>query len=55
MTDNNELTTLREQEKTRHDIEEAITNMFAPEDEGLRYALSAAKEAGLPEIQISPI
>src|SRR5713226_7373456 len=56
MTDNNsELTTLRQQAKTRHDIEEAIINMFAPEDEGLRYALSAAKEAGLPQIQISPI
>lgn len=56
MTDNNsELTTLRQQEKTRHDIEEAITNMFASEDEGLRYALNAAKEAGLPQIQISPI
>ena len=56
MTDNNsELTTLQQQEKTRHDIEEAITNMFAPEDEGLRYALSAAKQAGLPQIQISPI
>jgi caffeoyl-CoA O-methyltransferase len=56
MTDNNsELTTLQQQEKLRHDIEEAITSMFAPEDEGLRYALSAAKEAGLPQIQISPI
>src|SRR5438105_8074385 len=29
--------------------------MFAAEDEGLRFALSAAKKAGLPEIQISPI
>ncbi len=56
MTDNNsELTTLRQQEKTRHDIEEAITHQFAPEDEGLRYAVSAAKDAGLPQIQISPI
>jgi caffeoyl-CoA O-methyltransferase len=56
MADNtSELTTLRQQAKTQHDIEEAITNMFAPEDEGLRYALREAKEAGLPEIQISPI
>lgn len=56
MSDNNgELTTLRQQEKMRHDIDEAITNMFAREDEGLRYALNAAKEAGLPQIQISPI
>ncbi len=36
-------------------IESAIIRQFAPEDEGLRAALSAAKEAGLPEIQISPI
>src|SRR5947199_8961531 len=56
MTDNNsELATLQQQEKIRHDIEEAITNLFAPEDEGLRYTLSAAKQAGLPQIQISPI
>ena len=56
MTDTtSELTTLREQVKTQHDVEEAIAKMFAPEDEGLRFALSAAKEAGLPEIQISPI
>lgn len=57
MNDNNmtELTTLQEQAKLRHHIEEAITNLFAPEDEGLRYALSAAKQAGLPQIQISPI
>src|SRR5437016_13042299 len=56
MTNNNsELITLQQQAKTRHDIEEAITNMFAREDVGLRYALSSAKQAGLPEIQISPI
>src|SRR5947209_9278763 len=57
MTDNNktELTILQQQAKTRHDIEDAIINMFARKDEGLRYALSAAKEAGLPQIQISPI
>src|SRR5256885_3176723 len=29
--------------------------MFAAEDEGLRAALTSAKQAGLPEIQISPI
>lgn len=56
MTENNsELAALRQQARAQHDIEEAITNMFASEDEALRYALSAAKEAGLPEIQISPI
>ncbi len=56
MTDNNtELNTLREQAEIRHEIEAAITRMFAPEDEGLRAALNGAKQAGLPEIQISPI
>lgn len=50
-----DITTLQQQAKTRQEIETAITQMFAPEDEGLRYALAAAKEAGLPEIQISPI
>lgn len=60
MTDNNEtiqqqLTALQDQAKTRHEIEEAIIRQFAPEDEGLRYALTAGKEAGLPQIQISPI
>ncbi|HAH01240.1 MAG TPA: O-methyltransferase, partial [Ktedonobacter sp.] len=29
--------------------------MFAAEDDGLRAALTNAKQAGLPEIQISPI
>lgn len=36
-------------------IQRAITDLFAPEDDGLRNALSLAKEAGLPDIQISPI
>ena len=56
MTDNaNELTTLQQQTRTRHEIEAAITTMFAAEDEGLRSALETAKQAGLPQIQISPI
>jgi len=50
-----ELTTLQQATKTRWDIQAAITDMFAAEDEGLRAALTAAKQAGLPEIQISPI
>src|SRR5512135_3440806 len=36
-------------------ILEAITRKFAAEDDGLQHALHAAKQAGLPEIQISPI
>src|SRR6266568_1788973 len=38
-----------------HDIEKTITEIFAPEDDGLRNALATAKAAGLPPIQISPI
>ncbi len=41
--------------KTRQNIVEAITLHFAAEDQGLRHALTAAKQAGLPQIQISPI
>lgn len=55
ITDNDNLETLQKQARTREEIESAITRMFAPEDEGLRSTLRAAKEAGLPEIQISPI
>lgn len=54
MTDET-LTTLRQQAHTRHLIEQSITQLFAGEDEGLRHALIAAKAAGLPPIQISPI
>jgi predicted O-methyltransferase YrrM len=50
-----ELAALQLEEETRHKIETTIARIFAPEDEGLRYALSSAKQAGLPEIQISPI
>ncbi len=55
MTNNNDLITLQQQAEIRKSIETAITQLFAAEDEGLQYALAAAKEAGLPEIQISPI
>ncbi len=55
MTDNNDLVTLQQQAEIRKNIETAITQLFAAEDEGLQYALAAAKEAGLPEIQISPV
>src|SRR5919108_5084766 len=41
--------------RTQRVIEEAITRIFAPEDDGLREAVAAGKEAGLPQIQISPI
>ena len=50
-----ELADLQQQAKIRQNIVEAITQQFAAEDEGLRRALQAARQAGLPEIQISPI
>ena len=49
------LATLQQQARTRQLIEQSITQLFAPEDEGLQHALVAAKAAGLPPIQISPI
>src|SRR5579863_4773446 len=55
MTFETELAELQQQQRTRHSIESSITSAFAPEDEGLRNALASAREAGLPEIQISPI
>ena len=53
--DNSELSALQQEAKTRQNIVEAITRKFAAEDDGLRHTLHAAKQAGLPEIQISPI
>jgi caffeoyl-CoA O-methyltransferase len=41
--------------EVQQSIVEAITQKFAAEDEGLQYAVQAARQAGLPEIQISPI
>src|SRR2546428_13375661 len=46
---------LQQRAKTQREIEEAITRMIAPEDDGLRQALLTAKKAGLPQIQISAI
>ena len=54
-SDSSELALFQQQTKTRQKIVEAITHQFAAEDEGLQHALMAAKQAGLPEIQISPI
>ncbi len=53
--ENSDLVFLQQQAKTRQKIVEAITHQFAAEDEGLQNALIAAKQAGLPEIQISPV
>ncbi len=53
--DNSETSEIQQLAKTRQNITEEITRKFAAEDDGLLYALRAAKQAGLPEIQISPI
>jgi caffeoyl-CoA O-methyltransferase len=53
--DSSELAELQQQAKTRQNIVDAITYQFAAEDEALQHAMRAAKQAGLPEIQISPI
>lgn len=50
-----ELTALRQEAETLQRIQDDIAHIFAPEDEALRFALASAKQAGLPEIQISPI
>jgi caffeoyl-CoA O-methyltransferase len=50
-----ELAGLRKTAETRAFIDEALTKLFAPEDDALRAALATAKENGLPEIQISPL
>ncbi len=41
--------------QTQQSIEQRIQQTFAPEDDGLHHALTSAREAGLPEIQISPV
>jgi predicted O-methyltransferase YrrM len=56
MVQNNpELSRLQQEATTRKNIEVEITRKFAAEDDGLKHALQAAKQAGLPEIQISPV
>ncbi len=41
--------------RLRREIEEQITRRFAAEDDVLRETIKAQAEAGLPDIQISPI
>lgn len=50
-----ELERLRQEFQKQAGVQKAITQLFAPEDDGLRHALASAKTEGLPEIQISPI
>jgi caffeoyl-CoA O-methyltransferase len=42
-------------EEQRLQIRKKIADLYAPEDGGLRNALKLGTEAGLPDIQISPI
>jgi caffeoyl-CoA O-methyltransferase len=52
MTQHSEERALVEQQ--RH-IEQGLEQQFAPEDDALRLTLTSMKEAGLPNIQISPL
>ncbi|MBF6590273.1 MAG: O-methyltransferase [Ktedonobacterales bacterium] len=55
MADQDELQRLREDASTRVFIENRLTELFAAEDDALRAALQAARDHGMPEIQISPL
>lgn len=49
------MTPEQQQLQTQQEIETAIGQLFAPEDEALRATVQAAQSAGMPPIQISPI
>lgn len=49
------LETLQHNARLRREIENQITRRFAAEDDVLRETIKAQAEAGLPDIQISPI
>ncbi|MGH2509731.1 MAG: O-methyltransferase, partial [Ktedonobacteraceae bacterium] len=53
--DNSNVELFRQQVQLQQDIQRQVSEQFAPEDAGLRHALRAAREQGLPEIQISPL
>ncbi len=55
MIDDSGLNELQRLAVLQKSIQQEITERFAAEDEGLRNALSAASEQGLPAIQISPV
>jgi caffeoyl-CoA O-methyltransferase len=50
-----EIQRLRQEAETRRFIEQRLTQLFAPEDDGLQGALQAARDNDMPEIQISPL
>jgi predicted O-methyltransferase YrrM len=39
----------------RAEIDTALNQLFAPEDDALQAALAAGRDAGMPDIQISPL
>ncbi|WIG60787.1 MAG: O-methyltransferase [Ktedonobacterales bacterium] len=55
MTQADDVQQLREDAEKRAFIDEALTRMFAPEDEALVAALATGRDAGMPAIQISPL
>lgn len=50
-----ELDQLRRNAQQRAEIDTALVALFAPEDDALRAALAAGREADMPAIQISPL
>ena len=50
-----ELENLREQVATRTFIDEALIDLFAPEDQALREAREAPSQHNMPAIEISPL
>jgi caffeoyl-CoA O-methyltransferase len=46
---------LRANAQRRTEIDEALTSLFAPEDDTLKAALAAGRDANMPAIQISPL
>lgn len=55
MTETGNMNEFQQQATLQRSIQQTISERFAAEDEGLRNALIAAREQGLPEIQISPM
>ena len=50
-----QLDQLRRNAEQRAEIDTALVALFAPEDDALRAALAAGREADMPTIQISPL
>ena len=50
-----QLDQLRSAAQQRAEIDTALNTLFAPEDDALRAALTAGREADMPAIQISPL